>query len=112
MPVSARSARPQTLTAGCMGQVDELAAEHRRHNAESTALQEGRALLGVLSGEAPGMLAAAVRSARATAIEAAQEFIHSACRHLYFQRAEAQLLLRKLLFCAAELQSESPSLPL
>ncbi|KAK9909945.1 hypothetical protein WJX75_009855 [Coccomyxa subellipsoidea] len=86
-------------------QVDELAAEHRRHNAESAALQESRALLGVLSGEAPGTLAAAVRSARAAAHEAAQEFIHSACRHLYFQRAEAQLLLRKLLFCAAELQS-------
>jgi hypothetical protein len=88
-----------------MVQVDELAAEHRRHNAESAALQESRALLGVLSGEAPGTLAAAVRSARAAAHEAAQEFIHSACRHLYFQRAEAQLLLRKLLFCAAELQS-------
>ncbi|BDA42462.1 hypothetical protein COCOBI_03-3520 [Coccomyxa sp. Obi] len=86
-------------------QVDELAAAHRRYNAESTALQEGRVLLGVLSGEAPAMLDAAVCSARATAAEAAQEFIHSACRHLYFQRAEAQLLLRKLLFCAAELQS-------
>ncbi len=90
---------------GYLGQVDELAAAHRRYNAESTALQEGRVLLGVLSGEAPAMLDAAVRCARAAAAEAAQEFIHSACRHLYFQRAEAQLLLRKLLFCAAELQS-------
>ncbi|CAL8467867.1 g7405 [Coccomyxa elongata] len=86
-------------------QVDELAAAHRRYNAESTALQEGRVLLGVLSGEAPAMVDAAVRCARAAAAETAQEFIHSACRHLYFQRAEAQLLLRKLLFCAAELQS-------
>lgn len=62
-------------------------------------------MLGLLAGETPAALAAAMRSAQASAHEAAQEFIHSACRHLYFQRAEAQLLLRKLLFCAAELQS-------
>ena len=86
-------------------QVDELAAAHRRHVAESRALQEGRALLAELSAEAPNVAAEARAAAAATAAEAAQEFIHSACRHLYFQRAEAQLLLRKLLFCAAELHS-------
>ena len=87
-------------------QVDELAAAHRRHVAEARALQEGRALLGELAAAAPDLAASARASAAATACEAAQEFVHSACRHLYFQRAELQLLLRKLLFCAAELSSK------
>ena len=86
-------------------QVDELAAAHRQHVAEARALQEGRALLGDLAAAAPDLAASERAGAAALAGEAAQELVHSACRHLYFQRAEAQLLLRKLLFCAAELHS-------
>ena len=85
--------------------MDELAAAHRRHMAESAMLQEGRALLSVLSSQAPQVAAKQAQAAKACAEEAAQEFVFSACRHLYFQRAELQLLLRRLLFCAAELSS-------
>ena len=95
-----------TLLIMLHGQVDELAAAHRQHVAEARALQEGRALLGELAAAAPDLAAAEHAGAAALAGEAAQEYVHSACRHLYFQRAEAQLLLRKLLFCAAELHSE------
>lgn len=87
-------------------QVDELAATHRRHNAESATLQEARALLAALSSQAPQVAVKQAQAAQASAEEAAQEFVYSACRHLYFQRAELQLLLRRLLFCAAELSSK------
>jgi len=86
-------------------QVDEMAAAHRRHSAESATLQEGRALLAALSSQAPRVAAKQAQAAKASAEEAAQEFVYSACRHLYFQRAELQLLLRRLLFCATELSS-------
>ena len=68
-------------------------------------LQEGTALLAVLTSQAPQAAAKQALAARSCAEEAAQEFVFSACRHLYFQRAELQLLLRRLLFCAAELSS-------
>jgi hypothetical protein len=32
-----------------------------------------------------------------------REYMHAATRHCYYQRAELQLLLRQLRFCAAEL---------
>ena len=73
--------------------------------AESAMLQEGTALLAVLTSQGPQVAAKQALAARACAEEAAQEFVFSACRHLYFQRAELQLLLRRLLFCAAELSS-------
>lgn len=88
----------------CFRQVDELAAAHKRHNAESEALQESRSLVTSLTEQASAQAAKAVEAARTSTAETVQEFIYSACRHLYFQRAELQLLLRKLLFCAAELQ--------
>lgn len=42
----------------------------------------------------------------AVAVETAAglEYMHSATRHCYYQRAMLQLLLRQLRFCAAELQ--------
>ncbi len=86
--------------------MDELAAIHKRHNAESVTLQEAQALLLALSSQAPQVAAKQAQAAQASAEEAAQEFVHSACRHLYFQRAELQLLLRRLVFCAAELSSK------
>ena len=86
-------------------QVDELSAAQRRHNAESATLQEGRALLTAVSAQAPQVAAKQEGAAQVAAEEAKQELVHSACRHLYFQRAELQLLLRRLLFCAAELSS-------
>ena len=86
-------------------QVDELSAAQRRHNAESATLQEGRVLLTAVSTQAPQVAAKQAGAAQVAAEEAKQEFVHSACRHLYFQRAELQLLLRRLLFCAAELSS-------
>ncbi len=73
--------------------------------AESAMLQEGTALLAMLTSQAPQAAAKEALAARSCAEEAAQEFVFSACRHLYFQRAELQLLLRRLLFCAAELSS-------
>ena len=85
--------------------MDELAAAQRRHMAESAMLQEGTALLAVLTSQGPQVAAKQALAARACAEEAAQEFVFSACRHLYFQRAELQLLLRRLLFCTAELSS-------
>lgn len=88
--------------------MDELAAAHRRHNAESEALQESRSLVTSLSEQAATEAAKAVEAARASTVETVQEFIFSACRHLYFQRAELQLLLHKLAFCAAELQGNVP----
>ena len=86
-------------------QVDELSAAQRRHKAESATLQEGRVLLTAVSTQAPQVAAKQAGAAQGAAEEAKQEFVHSACRHLYFQRAELQLLLRRLLFCAAELSS-------
>lgn len=50
------------------------------------------------------------RVAAKAVIGAAQDFTHAATRHLYFQRAQLQLLLRQLTFCAAELTGEQPFL--
>ena len=44
-------------------------------------------------------------------LEVAQEYSHAAARHLYFRRAQLQLLLRQLNFCASELSGACPPLP-
>ena len=44
-------------------------------------------------------------------LEVAREYSHAAARHLYFRRAQLQLLLRQLNFCASELSGAWPPPP-
>jgi hypothetical protein len=48
------------------------------------------------------------KEASLAVLSAAEEHSHAATRHLYFQRAQLQLLLRQLIFCASELSGGQP----
>lgn len=65
--------------------------------------QAGELLASVVAGYAA---ARPEEESAAVAVETAAglEYMHSATRHCYYQRAMLQLLLRQLRFCAAELQ--------
>jgi len=69
---------------------------------EAAAELLGEAAAGWAAGR-PKELAAA----RAVEADTGREYMHAATRHCYYQRAELQLLLRQLRFCAAELGGES-----
>ena len=84
-------------------QVDELSNQHRHHLAENAALAECQTLIQEAA-KGWGVTSAAARGAsRAALLQASQEYMHAATRHLYYQRALLQLLLRQLTFCASEL---------
>lgn len=85
-------------------QVDELSNQHRHQLAENAALAECQTLIQEAA-KGWGVTSAAARGAsRAALLQASQEYMHAATRHLYYQRALLQLLLRQLTFCVSELQ--------
>lgn len=89
-------------------QLDELSLQQRKDSAETAALSAGAAVLStVQAGHAISRLADESAAER-VAEEAMREYGHAATRHLYFQRAQGQLLLRQLRFCSSELQGEPP----
>ena len=51
------------------------------------------------------------REAGLAMVSAAEEYAHAATRHFYFSRAQLQLLLRQLNFCASELSGEQCPFP-
>ena len=73
----------------------------------SAVAQAGELLASVMAGYAA---ARPEEEAGAVEVEAAagREYMHSATRHCYYQRAMLQLMLRQLRFCAAELQGAPP----
>lgn len=94
-------------------QVDELSLQHRHRLAEHAALAECQCLIQEASSGWQVTAKAAGQSSHAASQQAAQEFMHAATRHLYYQRALLQLLLRQLTFCVTELKGmtcrQSPS---
>ncbi|KAL3152273.1 hypothetical protein ABBQ32_001347 [Trebouxia sp. C0010 RCD-2024] len=84
--------------------VDELSLEHRHRLAEHAALAECQCLIQEASSGWQVTAKAEDECSHAASQQAAQEFMHAATRHLYYQRALLQLLLRQLTFCVTELQ--------
>lgn len=84
--------------------VDELSLQHRHRLAEHAALAECQCLIQEASSGWQVTAQAEDESTHATSQQAAQEFMHAATRHLYYQRALLQLLLRQLTFCVTELK--------
>jgi hypothetical protein len=85
-------------------QVDELSTQHRHHLAENAALAECQTLMQEAASGWQATTRAAKAAAQAALMQAGQEYMHAATRHLYYQRALLQLLLRQLTFCVGELQ--------
>ena len=84
--------------------MDELSLQHRHRLAEHAALAECQCLIQEASSGWQATAKAADESTHAASQQAAQEFMHAATRHLYYQRALLQLLLRQLTFCVTELK--------
>ena len=87
-----------------MCQVDELSTQQRHHIAEGNALAECQTLIQEAARAWDSARAVARASHRAQRNEAQQEYLHAVTRHLYYQRALLQLLLRQLNFCTSEMQ--------
>ncbi len=87
-----------------MLQVDELSMQHRHHLAENAALAEAQTLIQEAAKGWSATACAAEAASQAALAQAGQEYMHAATRHLYYQRALLQLLLRQLTFCVSELQ--------
>ena len=85
-------------------QVDELSTQHRHHLAENAALAECQTLIQEAAKGWTATAGAAEAASEAALAQAGQEYMHAATRHLYYQRALLQLLLRQLTFCVNELQ--------
>lgn len=94
--------------------MDELAGKQRQQRAEAAALAGCGRVVGVAQAGRSDAALHDKRVAEQSLLACRTEFLHAATRHCYFQRAEMQLLLRQLRFCAAELAgtSRSPSPPL
>ena len=93
----------QTQTGWSGLQMDELAGKQRQQRGEAAALAGCGRVVGVAQA---GRSDAAQQDrwlAEQSLLACRTEFVHAATRHCYFQRAEMQLLLRQLRFCAAEL---------
>ena len=86
--------------------MDELNIKQKQHLAEGAALAECQTLVQEARRGFEAHHAEAIGKAHGVVCEAGQEFMHAATRHCYYQRAELQLLLRQLKFCAAELTSK------
>ncbi|KAL0050998.1 hypothetical protein WJX82_000304 [Trebouxia sp. C0006] len=84
--------------------VDELSTQHRHHLAENAALAECQTLMREADSGWQATTRAAKAASQAALMQAGQEYMHAATRHLYYQRALLQLLLRQLTFCVGELQ--------
>lgn len=84
--------------------VDELSTQHRHHLAENAALAECQTLMQEAASGWQATTRAAKAASQAALLQAGQEYMHAATRHLYYQRALLQLLLRQLTFCVGELQ--------
>lgn len=78
--------------------------QHRHHLAENAALAECQSLIQEAASGWQAASKAADQSRQAASQQAAQDFMHAAARHLYYQRALLQLLLRQLTFCVTELK--------
>lgn len=89
---------------GLLLQVDELSTQHRHHLAENAALAECQTLMREADSGWQATSRAAKAASQAALMQAGQEYMHAATRHLYYQRALLQLLLRQLTFCVGELQ--------
>ena len=74
--------------------------------AQNAALAECQTLLQEAAQGWEATAAAAEAASAAAVRQAGQEYMHAATRHLYYQRALLQLLLRQLTFCVSELQSK------
>ncbi len=92
-------------------QVDELSTQHRHHLAENAALAECQTLMQEAASGWQATTRAAKAASQAALMQAGQEYMHAATRHLYYQRALLQLLLRQLTFCVGELQGVLTCLP-
>ncbi|KAK9826530.1 hypothetical protein WJX74_000568 [Apatococcus lobatus] len=84
-------------------QMDELAGKQRQQRAEAAALAGCGRVVGVAQAGRSDAALHDKRVAEQSLLACRTEFLHAATRHCYFQRAEMQLLLRQLRFCAAEL---------
>lgn len=84
--------------------MDELSTQHRHHLAENAALAECQTLIQEAAKGWTATAGAAEAASEAALAQAGQEYMHAATRHLYYQRALLQLLLRQLTFCVNELQ--------
>ena len=85
-------------------QVDELATHQRHHLAQGAALAECQTLIEEAAKAWGSASQASHASCRGAEQQARQDYMHAATRHLYYQRALLQLLLRQLTFCVSELQ--------
>ena len=85
-------------------QVDGISLQHQHHLAENAALAECQALIQEAAKGWQATAKAAEQVSQSALQRAGQEYMHAATRHLYYQRALLQLLLRQLTFCAGELK--------
>ncbi|KAK9797810.1 hypothetical protein WJX73_010321 [Symbiochloris irregularis] len=88
-------------------ELDNLSSNQQQDSAESAALEASSRLLGAASAGHATWRAHDESAAVKVAAESAREYGHAATRHLYFQRAQAQLLMRQLRFCSGELQGSA-----
>ena len=95
--------------------MDELAGKQRQQRAEAAALAGCGRVVGVAQAGRSDAALHDKQVAEQSLLACRTEFLHAATRHCYFQRAEMQLLLRQLRFCAAELagtpRRSSPPIP-
>ena len=84
-----------------------MSLQHQHHLAENAALAECQSLIQEAAEGWRTTGRAAGQSCQAALQQAGQEYMHAATRHLYYQRALLQLLLRQLTFCVSELQGTS-----
>lgn len=88
---------------GLEHEADKLCGLQNQHEAEIAALAKCRQLVGRASFALEKKRREEQKEASLAVLSAAEEHSHAATRHLYFQRAQLQLLLRQLIFCASEL---------
>lgn len=85
-------------------QADELSTQQRHHIAEGNALAGCQTLIQAAAKAWDSAQATSQASCQASMNQVQQEYLHAATRHLYYQRALLQLVLRQLNFCVSELQ--------
>lgn len=85
-------------------QVDGLSTQQRHHIAEGNALAECQTLIQEAAKAWDSAKATSQAKSTVDTDQARRDYMHAATRHLYYQRALLQLLLRQLNFCVSELQ--------
>lgn len=88
--------------------MEQLARDKVCHLAETEAVEKCQVLLTEVERGYEQNRKAELAAGAGVESGALREYMHATSRHLYFQRAELQLMLRQLRFCSSELKGGAP----